>query len=88
MQHFSTQNIKVPDIYKIKDGLHDVEVMGKKWIIKGQMFCKDSLVFFKGIFFSHSVQCMESQGPLSKMLQNDTNVFHKNVPSTFPPNVL
>ena len=30
VQRFSTQNLKQPDIYKIKDDLHELGVMDKK----------------------------------------------------------
>ena len=44
VQHGSTQNKKQPEIYKIKDGLHELGGDGQNEGNRGQMFCKDSLV--------------------------------------------
>ena len=38
------QNMKQPDMYKIKDGLHELGVKGKNRVIRGQIVCKESLV--------------------------------------------
>ena len=41
-------------MHKIKDGLHELGVIGKIGVIKGQMFCKDSLVFMRVDQHKHS----------------------------------
>ena len=47
VQHCSTQNIKQPKLYKIKDGLHELWLMGKIRVIRDQMFYWDFLVFMR-----------------------------------------
>ena len=47
VQHCSTQNMKQPETYKIKDGLHDLGVLGKNMVIRDQMVCEDSLVVLR-----------------------------------------
>ena len=37
--------MKQPEIYKMKDGLHEMGMMGKNRVIRGQMVCKNSFVF-------------------------------------------
>ena len=41
------QNINQPEIYKIKNGLHELVVKGKSGVIKGQVFCEDSVVIMR-----------------------------------------
>ena len=39
--------MKQPEIYKIKDDLHELGVMGKNKVILDQMFCEYSLVVMR-----------------------------------------
>ena len=39
--------MKQPGNDTIKDGVHEFGVMGKKKVMKGQMFCEDSLVVMR-----------------------------------------
>ena len=39
--------MKQPEIYKIKDDLQELGMMGKSRVIRDQMVCKDSLVDMK-----------------------------------------
>ena len=73
VQHCSTQTLKQSGISTINFGLHKFRVMGKNKAIRGQMVCKDSLVVI-GMINIHS--------------ENVKKTFHKNIPRTFPPNIL
>ena len=39
-----------PEIYKIKDGLHELGVMGKNRVVRDQMVCEDFFVILKEWF--------------------------------------
>ena len=67
--------MKHSDIYNMKDGLHELGIMGKKRVIRGQTVCKDSWGVNEGKIYAN-------------VQENDKKTFHLNVPRTFPPNVL
>ena len=42
MFNIASQKVKLPGIYRIQDGLHEMEVIGEKRVMRLQMVCKGS----------------------------------------------
>ena len=74
MQQYSTQTMKQPEIYKTKDCLHELGMMGKNWVISGQMVCK--LGGWLGMIDMN----------IQRTLRNLSKILFKIVPTKCSPN--